>query len=81
MLPQITPVVALQFWKKYDKTLSDFMRNGMGISLDLTAVSPGRSLARDTPSLAPGCLLLGGCQSPAFSGCLSLGEPHAASAM
>eukprot|EP00891_Asterochloris_glomerata_P009199 jgi/Astpho2/9199/Aster-07157 len=26
-----------QFWKKYDKTLSDFMRNGMGISLDLTA--------------------------------------------
>ena len=81
MLPQTAPVALLQFWKKYDKTLSDFMRNGMGISLDLTAVSPERSLAGDTPSLVSGCLLLDSYQSRVVSGCLMLGEPHAASAL
>ena len=52
MLPQTAPVILLQFWKKYDKTLSDFMRNGMGISLDLTAVSPVASLLGH-PLLSP----------------------------
>ena len=72
LLPQTAPVALLQFWKKYDKTLSDFMRNGMGISVDLTAVSPGRLSAVDTPSSVSGCLLLGRI-SNAVSGCLHLG--------
>ena len=70
MLPQTAPVALLQFWKKYDKTLSDFMRNGMGISLDLTAVSPERRFAGDTPSLVSACLLLDSCQSREFQGAL-----------